>query len=314
MKAKTKRKRVKYRKFKRNVGCLGIVLVLIASVWGVGKYQAYQTEQSRMRDLAKENLDLAFIVNTVDEIGGEELQLNWKEIVAILGVEKDNVVSGIGYDELIRVSDLFVEGNRVKSFREALASSNFELKDVERAYDYLEDLEEYGYVAHKTSATSEEMIFINAIKQSAINNYETSGILPSITIAQAILESNWGQSKLALEAKNLFGIKVGVGWEGEIMTYETREGFDQVVIDDFRKYESVGDSVTDHATFLVKNPRYLNHGVFEAKTYRTQAKALEEAGYSTAMDESGNKTYAKMLGELIRQYNLQLIDHELNVG
>ncbi|MGL4338432.1 MAG: hypothetical protein ACRCST_16225, partial [Turicibacter sp.] len=132
MKAKTKRKRVKYRKFKRNVGCLGIVLVLIASVWGVGKYQAYQTEQSRMRDLAKENLDLAFIVNTVDEIGGEELQLNWKEIVAILGVEKDNVVSGIGYDELIRVSDLFVEGNRVKSFREALASSNFELKDVER--------------------------------------------------------------------------------------------------------------------------------------------------------------------------------------
>ena len=61
----------------------------------------------------------------------------------------------------------------------------------------------------------------------------------------------------------------------------------------------------------MKHDRYTEYKVFEARTYKEQALALENAGFSTAEDEFGNKIYAKMLGEIIRQYNLQLIDSKV---
>ena len=59
------------------------------------------------------------------------------------------------------------------------------------------------------------------------------------------------------------------------------------------------------------NPRYKKYGVFESNTYINQANALQNAGYSTAEDESGKKRYASDLIEIIQQYNLQLIDSEI---
>ena len=78
----------------------------------------------------------------------------------------------------------------------------------------------------------------------------------------------------------------------------------------FRRYNDKGESIKDHAEFLSKNKRYRENGVFDSNTYIYQAKALEKAGYSTAIDENGNKVYAERLINLIRQYNLQLIDSE----
>ncbi len=73
-------------------------------------------------------------------------------------------------------------------------------------------------------------------------------------------------------------------------------------------------NIKDHAKFLVDNQRYKKYGVFEAKTYIEQANALQNAGYSTAEDNSGQKRYAKDLIEIIRQYNLQLIDSEIKIS
>jgi flagellum-specific peptidoglycan hydrolase FlgJ len=161
---------------------------------------------------------------------------------------------------------------------------------------------------------SSQMQFIESIKSAAINNYKETGILTSITIAQAILESNWGESSLTQASNNLFGIKADSSWKGEYVIFETKEFNDKYIKDKFRKYENIGDSIADHSEFLVKNKRYKEGGVFEAKTYKEQALALQESGYSTAEDENGNKTYAFMLEQLIRQYNLQLIDWEVNMS
>ena len=218
-------------------------------------------------------------------------------------------LSQISEEELQQQASLFISHHRVLSFDEVLNQLDLNEKDKNIAYDNLNQLKQYGYIPSKTDPQSFEMRFIESIKAGAIENYELYGILPSITIAQAILESDWGQSDLANQANNLFGIKKGTNWSGEVMSFETKEGFDEYIIDEFRSYPSLNASIIDHGQFLVANPRYTKSGVFEAKTYKTQAKALEEAGYSTAKDENGDKIYAKMLGQLIRQYNLQLIDH-----
>ena len=100
--------------------------------------------------------------------------------------------------------------------------------------------------------------FISSIKEGALKGQVNYGILPSLTIAQAILESGWGSSKLSQEAKNLFGIKAFSNWEGRKITMPTTEWYDdqkQIVDADFRAYDSFNDSIEDHSK-LLSNSRY----------------------------------------------------------
>ena len=261
--------------------------------------------------LKTEEIDLPFVVNYVDTLGDNEVQLNWKELIAILGVETKNEVHLITEQQLTEVSQLFWDGNQLKSFEQVMDGLDWSKQEKRKAKRYLEELTYVGYVPQKLLPEATETQFINQLVEPAKQNYMESGILPSITIAQAILESNWGNSTLTQDANNLFGIKVGVGWEGETHQSRTLEYHDVWIEDEFRKYESWQGSIDDHADFLIQNQRYQKSGVFEAKTYLAQAQALQEAGYSTAQDEEGHFVYAQRLGELIRQYNLQLIDHEV---
>ena len=288
------------------------VSVLIAPILILGFLSLFSWGKFNL-SLDKERLDLPFIINYVDEQGEGHFQLNWQEIVALIAMDQTKDLSQISSSDLDEAITYFTKDGVLHSFEQVLEIQEYSEVEKERAYQNLSTLSDYGYVPNKLKADSFEMTFINSLKEGAIENYRLYGILPSITIAQAILESNFGQSELSLEANNLFGIKVGLNWEGEAITVSTMEGYNTEVMDDFRSYDSVSDSLIDHGHFLANNPRYTEHGVFEAKTYREQAKALENAGYRTAVDEQGNKTYAKRIGELIRQYNLQLIDHSLQV-
>ena len=121
-----------------------------------------------------------------------------------------------------------------------------------------------------------------------------TGLLTGTVLGQAILESSgnyktggqWkvGGSKLAQEANNFFGVKAGTGWKGQVYNINTREVINGKTVfqkDDFRKYDSVKDSIKDHLNFLLKNPRYRTAGVFEAKTVADQASAIKKAGYAT---------------------------------
>jgi flagellum-specific peptidoglycan hydrolase FlgJ len=150
--------------------------------------------------------------------------------------------------------------------------------------------------------------FIESIKDEALENYKDYGILPSVTISQAIIESDWGNSTLASEYNNLFGIKADVSWKGEKVNFETNENYEDIIYSDFRVYDSVEDSVKDHGRFLFENSRYRENGFFDSKDYKNQAKALEKAGYATVKNEKGELIYSQILIEVIEDNNLYVYD------
>lgn len=276
-------------------------------------YRNHQIEQQRISHIDKNSFEIKSYVDIADDVGGKECQLNWKEIVAIAGIKSNNYINTLKTEDIENIAKSFIdeENKKVYSYEEVISKLNLDEKQIERANIYLDDLSTFGYMPDKYVDDSREMIFINSIKEEAISNYKEFKILPSITIAQAILESGWGETKLATDANNLFGIKADPSWTGEKVSYETKEFNDTYIMDYFRKYENVNQSIKDHAEFLAKNQRYTKAGVFDSKTYKEQANKLQDAGYSTAEDEDGNKIYANMLITIIRQYNLQLIDHEI---
>lgn len=154
----------------------------------------------------------------------------------------------------------------------------------------------------------EKMEFLRIVSKGAINSYNKYGILPSITISQAILESGWGKSELAVTHNNLFGIKADSRWNGAVATIATSENYNDSIIANFRKYNSIDESIEDHGKFLYENSRYSEYGLFSAKDYKEQAQVLEDAGYSTVQDENGTPIYADKLISIIEKYNLMQYD------
>lgn len=282
-------------------------LIIVSIILGV-KYM-------NIRNINTAQIDVLKYIEYADKLGEGKIQLNWKQMVAILAVEKKNKLDEVTDEEIEKAGEMFIEKSngtyKLKSLERVLNELEFSKKEVKWVYKYLEQLKYFGVVPTSVNKESEQMIFIDSIKQDAIENYNNYGILPSITIAQAILESDFGRSELATQGNNLFGIKADSNYKGEKIKFETKEYHDIVIQDDFRKYDDVKQSIDDHGRFLYENERYKENGLFEGNTYIQQAKALEDAGYSTAENENGEKVYAKTLIQLIREYNLQLIDSNL---
>lgn len=134
---------------------------------------------------------------------------------------------------------------------------------------------------------------------------KSTGLFPSVAMAQAILESGNGNSSLTREAFNLFGIKADSSWTGPFVTKQTREVIDGKTVyvnAKFRAYENPGESFVDRGNFLRQFSRYRNAGVFTAPTPEAQAIALQNAGYAT------DPVYAELLIKLINQNNLKKFD------
>ena len=271
-----------------------------------------------LKHIDKNRIDVSNYITLVDEVSENKVQVNWKYVVSIIAVENKNKIKNISDDKIKNTANLFIEksdnGYKLNSLDNVLNKLNFTDKEKERVNDYIDQLKYFGLTPYRLKEDSKYTKFIEEIKDEAIKNYKEYKILPSITIAQAILESSWGESDLAQIYNNLFGIKADSSWKGEYVTLETFEYYDTKIEDKFRVYSNKNQSIKDHAKFLVDNQRYKKYGVFEAKTYIEQAYALQNAGYSTAEDNSGQKRYAKDLIELIRQYNLQLIDSEIKIS
>lgn len=128
-------------------------------------------------------------------------------------------------------------------------------------------------------------------------------ILPSVTIAQAILESAWGKSTLTTKGNALFGIKAGTSWNGKRLSLKTWEVYDGKrvdIVDAFRAYDSWEESVTDHSAFLEGLSRYRN--IVGNTDAEEVCRLLQQDGYATATN------YADSLIRLIRQYDLTQYD------
>jgi len=141
--------------------------------------------------------------------------------------------------------------------------------------------------------------YIEKYKHLAMLDQEIYGIPASIKMAQAILESDSGNSRLALLANNHFGIKSRRDWTGPIILHdddEPQEGF--------RKYASAECSFRDHSEFLDKSARYQLLFDLPPTDYRAWAHGLRAAGYAT------NPRYGDLLIGLIERHGLYRLDTE----
>ena len=154
------------------------------------------------------------------------------------------------------------------------------------------------------SGVNKNATFLLSIHDAALDGWRQYGVLPSVTAAQAILESAWGQSALATQGHNLFGIKGS--YNGQSITMRTAEygaGGYYYINDAFRKYPSNYESVVDHGRFLATNSRYRN--LLWKKDYAVVTQYLHDDGYAT------DPKYASSLNNVIRTYNLDAWDREV---
>lgn len=139
--------------------------------------------------------------------------------------------------------------------------------------------------------------YIEQYKDIAILEMQRYGIPASIKLAQGILESGSGNSELAKNANNHFGIKCKSSWTGKTY-YKDDDAKDEC----FRKYDKVLDSYEDHSLFLKQNQRYAFLFELDVTDYKAWAHGLKKAGYAT------NPKYAELLIKTIEEHQLYKFD------
>jgi LysM repeat protein len=141
--------------------------------------------------------------------------------------------------------------------------------------------------------------YIEAYKDLAVREMKRSGVPASITLAQGMLESDYGRSTLAVKANNHFGIKCHNDWTGKRILHD-----DDRRNECFRSYRDVYESFKDHSDFLTGVSRYDFLFDYEITEYKKWARGLKKAGYATS------PTYASKLIELIERYQLYRYDRQ----
>lgn len=148
--------------------------------------------------------------------------------------------------------------------------------------------------------------FIERLVPHAQELQDGYGVLPSIILGQAILESNWGKSTLASKYNNLFGIKAY--GDQKKASLETKEFVNEewiTIQGDFKVYDSWEQSMDDHTQLFVQgvdwNPA-LYEKVITATNYQEAAQALQDAGYAT------DPGYAQKIIQVIETYQLNQYD------
>lgn len=138
--------------------------------------------------------------------------------------------------------------------------------------------------------------FIKAISAAARTSAQTTKIPASFTVAEAALETGWGAHAPGM---NLFGIKADPSWTGPVTIQNTREfqnGAWTMVQARFRAYTDWLGSISDHAQFLLANPRY--KCAFACTDGCDFANAVQKAGYAT------DPAYASKIIAIINAHNL----------
>ncbi|WP_312663898.1 flagellar assembly peptidoglycan hydrolase FlgJ [Pantoea sp. CTOTU49201] len=152
-----------------------------------------------------------------------------------------------------------------------------------------------------SSLPSDSNDFIAQLAQPAQVASQQSGIPHHLILAQAALESGWGQRQILTRdgkpSYNVFGIKASGDWKGAttgIMTTEYEGGVAKKVRASFRVYGSYMEALSDYVKLLSNNPRYA--AVANAPSAEQGARALQAAGYAT------DPKYAQKLVGMIQQF------------
>jgi len=153
-----------------------------------------------------------------------------------------------------------------------------------------------GLVKAQTWKTEDQ--YIQKFAPYAVEEMEKYKIPASITLAQGLLETGGGQSRLAQLGKNHFGIKCKEDWTGKTMSHT-----DDAPNECFRVYEDPKQSYEDHSVFLATRKYYVGLFKLDPKDYRAWAHGLKKAGYAT------NPRYANILIDKIERYKLYEFDN-----
>lgn len=311
------KKRKTYRQ-KRNYNKVLILSGMILSIFTIINITKYIEDVYMGKNI--ENTKIEFYMDIADKAGKQNVQIDWKELLAIDMVRYNEDLSNVKKKDTLELAETFViktkdksgeSEYKIKKTKDVLSEIGFTTEQVAKVDKYRYKIRNLTLVNSNFNDDSKEIIFIKKIEKNAIENYDKFNILPSITIAQCILESGWGESKLSKDSNNLFGIKADSRWNGESISVSTTENYNDKIVDSFRVYNSQRESIKDHGQFLYDNKRYREYGLFDAAHYTTQAQALEDAGYSTKKNEKNEKIYADMLINIIRKYSLQSIDSKV---
>lgn len=144
--------------------------------------------------------------------------------------------------------------------------------------------------------------YILRYKDIAIAEMLRTGVPASITLAQGILESESGNSRLAQQANNHFGIKCHNGWTGAKIYHD-----DDSKGECFRVYKTPEESYSDHSDFLAQRKRYAFLFDLPTTDYKGWSKGLKSSGYAT------NRHYDKMLIKIIETHQLYLYDQKVDI-
>ncbi|MBR6857820.1 MAG: glucosaminidase domain-containing protein [Bacteroidales bacterium] len=150
--------------------------------------------------------------------------------------------------------------------------------------------------AQREAGTPQER-YISRYASIAVNEMYRTGVPASITLAQGIIESRSGQSALAVDGNNHFGIKCHNNWKGKTMRAD-----DDRPNECFRVYGSAEESFRDHSDFLRYRDRYKFLFDFPTTDYKSWAYGLKQAGYAT------DPSYAAKLIRCVEDYNLTRFD------
>ncbi len=161
----------------------------------------------------------------------------------------------------------------------------------------------FSCIAFSSNAKITAAQYIEIYKYEAINEMLEYGVPASITIAQGMLESDCGNSPLAINAKNHFGIKCHLEWNGPTYIQD-----DDKKDECFRVYNDARESYRDHSLFLKDRPRYASLFQLNITDYKAWAYGLKEAGYAT------NPAYPEKLIKLIEDNKLDQFDKVKNIN
>ncbi|WP_283678133.1 glucosaminidase domain-containing protein [Lentilactobacillus sp. Marseille-Q4993] len=168
------------------------------------------------------------------------------------------------------------------------------------------------FVASPTNnaRASVETDFINIMKDPVIQVSRENHLYASVMMAQAMLESNSGQSDLSIEANNFFGVKGN--YDGESVTMRTQEmksdGKTVTISAQFKKYPTILDSIKDNAYLL-------RHGTsddpdYYSGTWTTNTLSASDAAYALSQKYATDMAYGHKLNHLIKKYHLEKLDGE----
>ncbi|MBZ0205810.1 MAG: glucosaminidase domain-containing protein [Flavobacteriales bacterium] len=144
--------------------------------------------------------------------------------------------------------------------------------------------------------------YIAKWKDVAVRKMKEHGIPASITLAQGLLESRSGNSILATQGNNHFGIKCTPDWTGGKVFHD-----DDKKNDCFRKYRSADQSFEDHSKFLMRS-RYARLFELKPTDYKGWAHGLKQCGYAT------DPRYPHKLIDIIERYKLDNLDRGVDVS